>query len=65
MTKAADAPYLGPDEWIKAAPRFEGSWWQEWTRWLAVRSGEPCTPPHMGTGNEQNLPDAPGDYIHH
>jgi polyhydroxyalkanoate synthase len=64
-TKAADAPYVGPDEWMKAAPRFEGSWWPEWSRWLADRSGEPCAPPRMGTGNEQNLPDAPGDYIHH
>jgi len=65
MTKAADAPYVGPDEWIKAAPRVEGSWWPEWTRWLAVRSGEPCAPPRMGTGNERNLPDAPGEYVHH
>jgi len=65
MTKAADAPYVGPDEWIKAAPRVEGSWWPEWTRWLAVRSGEPCAPPRMGTGNARNLQDAPGEYVHH
>jgi hypothetical protein len=25
-TKVADAPYVGPDEWLKAAPRIEGSW---------------------------------------
>jgi polyhydroxyalkanoate synthase len=65
MTKAADAPYVGPDEWMKTAPRFEGSWWPEWTRWLAARSGEPCAPPRMGTGNEQNLADAPGEYVRH
>jgi len=29
--KRADAPYVGPDEWLKAAPRVEGSWWGEWT----------------------------------
>jgi polyhydroxyalkanoate synthase len=28
-TKVADAPYVGPDEWLKAAPRIEGSWWPE------------------------------------
>jgi polyhydroxyalkanoate synthase len=65
MTKAADAPYVGPDEWVKAAPRFEGSWWPEWTRWLTARSGKPCAPPRIGTGSEQNLADAPGEYVHH
>jgi polyhydroxyalkanoate synthase subunit PhaC len=64
MTKPADAPYIGPDEWVKAAPRFEGSWWPEWVRWLAARSGEPCEPPRMGMGAEQDQPDAPGAYIH-
>jgi polyhydroxyalkanoate synthase len=65
MTKPADAPYVGPDEWMKTAPRFEGSWWPAWTRWLAARSGVPGAPPRMGTGNEQSLADAPGDYVHH
>jgi polyhydroxyalkanoate synthase len=64
MTKAADAPYVGPNEWVKAAPRSEGSWWPEWTRWLAARSGELSEPPRMGTGQEPDLPDAPGDYVH-
>jgi polyhydroxyalkanoate synthase len=30
-TRAADTPYIGPDEWLRAAPRVEGSWWPEWT----------------------------------
>jgi polyhydroxyalkanoate synthase subunit PhaC len=64
-TRKADAPYVGPDEWLKAAPRVEGSWWPEWTRWLAARSGEPCEPPRMGPGHvdSRSLPDAPGDYV--
>jgi polyhydroxyalkanoate synthase subunit PhaC len=66
MTKAEHAPYIGPDEWLKAAPRLEGSWWPEWTRWLAAQSGGPCEPPRMGTvrADDQHLPDAPGDYVH-
>ena len=60
MTKAADATYVGPDEWLKLAPHVEGSWWPEWSAWLAVRSGEPCDPPWIG----DDLPDAPGDYVH-
>lgn len=64
-TKAADDPYVGPDEWLKVAPKVEGSWWPEWTRWLTARSGEQCEPPRMGVGHAdgQSLPDAPGDYV--
>jgi polyhydroxyalkanoate synthase len=64
-TKAADTPYIGPDEWLKAAPRVEGSWWPEWTKWLTAQSGEPCDPPRMGVGQADghSLPDAPGDYV--
>jgi polyhydroxyalkanoate synthase len=65
-TKPEHAPYVGPDEWLKAAPRIEGSWWPEWTKWLAAQSGEPCEPPRMGIARDgvQSLPDAPGDYVH-
>lgn len=63
MTKAADAPYVGRDEWVELAPRVEGSWWPEWTRWLLARSGDLCEPPRMGLGNVDHLPDAPGDYV--
>ncbi|GLR85389.1 PHA/PHB synthase family protein [Bradyrhizobium iriomotense] len=63
MTKAADAPYVGRNEWLDLAPRVEGSWWPEWTRWLLARSGDLCEPPRMGLGNVDHLPDAPGDYV--
>jgi len=63
MSKAADAPYVGPDEWLKLAPHVEGSWWPEWTRWLVARSGAPCDPPLIGHGDIDGLPDAPGDYV--
>lgn len=64
LTKAADAPYVGADEWLKLAPHVEGSWWPEWTNWLAARSGAPCDPPQIGVGGAPGLPDAPGDYVH-
>ena len=64
-TKAATAAYIGPDEWLKATPKVEGSWWPEWTKWLALQSGELCEPPRMGTGRAEagTLPDAPGEYV--
>ncbi|WP_439403016.1 PHA/PHB synthase family protein [Bradyrhizobium sp. DASA03068] len=64
LTKAADAPYVGADEWLKLAPRVEGSWWPEWATWLSARSGAPCDPPQIGLGGALGLPDAPGDYVH-
>ncbi|MDI1267262.1 MAG: alpha/beta fold hydrolase [bacterium] len=66
-TKAVDATYVGPDEWLKTTPAVEGSWWGEWTDWLAVRSGAPSAPPSLGIGHagEPVLPDAPGDYVRH
>jgi polyhydroxyalkanoate synthase len=64
MTKTADTPYIGRDEWQAQAPHFEGSWWPEWTKWLVARSGDFCEPPRMGLGNVDHLPDAPGDYVH-
>ncbi|HEY0327675.1 MAG TPA: alpha/beta fold hydrolase [Rhodopseudomonas sp.] len=65
--KAAGAAYIGPDEWLKTAPRVEGSWWPKWTGWLSSQSEELCEPPRMGveSANNQILPDAPGDYVHH
>ena len=64
-TKAAEATYTGPEEWLKTVPQVEGSWWPEWMRWLAARSGELVGPPRMGTkaSEEKKLPDAPGDYV--
>ncbi|HEY4986518.1 MAG TPA: alpha/beta fold hydrolase [Bradyrhizobium sp.] len=66
MTKDKHAPYIGPDEWVKAAPRSEGSWWPEWSRWLSVRSGELRAPPRIGLAGADidSLPDAPGAYVH-
>jgi poly[(R)-3-hydroxyalkanoate] polymerase subunit PhaC len=65
--KPEDAPYVGPDEWLKLAPRTEGSWWPEWVRWLAARSGDLSEPPRMGAGpsDGSSLSDAPGEYVHH
>src|SRR5258708_26499872 len=46
-TKAIDTPYIGPDEWLKAAPRGQGSWGVEWSNWLAAPSGVPFEPPRL------------------
>ena len=64
-SEPAHAIYTGPDEWLKTVPLVEGSWWPEWTKWLAARSDELSEPPRMGVTSAagQTLPDAPGDYV--
>jgi polyhydroxyalkanoate synthase subunit PhaC len=59
LTKASDGPYVDPDSWSSLAPHHDGSWWPEWQRWLADRSGERRAPPAAG----EKLCDAPGTYI--
>jgi polyhydroxyalkanoate synthase subunit PhaC len=59
MTRLAHDAYAEPEEWARMAPRTPGSWWPEWARWLAERSGAPVAPPPMGAA----LCDAPGTYV--
>ena len=53
------------DEWLRQAPRHEGSWWEEWARFLVDHSGRPVTPPPMGGSRQAaaSLDDAPGHYV--
>jgi poly[(R)-3-hydroxyalkanoate] polymerase subunit PhaC len=53
-----------PDAWLAAAPKHEGSWWPDWTAWLAQRSPSRIRSPET-PGSEQYPPlgDAPGTYV--
>ncbi len=63
LRKQVDAPYLGPDEWLRLAPKHEGSWWPEWVRFLGQHSGAAIAPPPMGGSSHATLMDAPGRYV--
>ncbi|MBI1365180.1 MAG: alpha/beta fold hydrolase [Alphaproteobacteria bacterium] len=64
-TTPADAEYLDPVAWLAASEEKQGSWWPEWARWLAERSGPPEAPPPMGgVADPSELVDAPGEYVH-
>jgi polyhydroxyalkanoate synthase len=65
MTKTLDDRYIDPDSYLKEAPRKDGSWWPEWTAWLAEKSGAPIVPPTMGAAAAGYAPlcDAPGAYV--
>jgi polyhydroxyalkanoate synthase len=53
-----------PDAWLAGAPKHDGSWWPDWTAWLAERSPEQVDAP-AAPGSERHTPlaDAPGTYV--
>ncbi len=64
--RAPGALYSDPDTWAERQPPQEGSWWPEWSGWLAERSGARTTPPAMGAPGAGYVPlaPAPGTYVH-
>jgi polyhydroxyalkanoate synthase len=52
-----------PDAWFSGAVKNQGTWWEDWTRWIAARSGERRTPPPLGNATYAALYDAPGKYV--
>jgi polyhydroxyalkanoate synthase subunit PhaC len=53
-----------PDDWLARAPKHEGSWWPDWSAWLAQRSPQKAAAP-ASVGSEAYAPlaDAPGTYV--
>jgi polyhydroxyalkanoate synthase len=62
-TNEADASPATPEAWRHGATRHDGSWWPDWTAWLAPRSGARVKPPGMGSAIHPALDDAPGRYV--
>ncbi|MDQ2849626.1 MAG: alpha/beta fold hydrolase [Actinomycetota bacterium] len=52
-------------EWLTAAVKVKGSWWEDWVPWLALRSGPLRTAPRkLGNAAYKPLDPAPGTYVH-
>lgn len=53
-----------PQAWLDAATEHAGSWWPDWSRWLAAQSG-PMVGARGKLGNKRYTPlqAAPGDYV--
>jgi len=52
-----------PDEWYTVAKKFDGSWWQTWSSWLAIYSGELKKPSELNRKVYETLYEAPGKYV--
>jgi polyhydroxyalkanoate synthase len=51
------------DDWRAAAEERKGSWWEDWSAWLAERCGEPGAPPAVESAEFPTLAEAPGTYV--
>jgi polyhydroxyalkanoate synthase len=53
-----------PDAWAAAAHTEQGSWWPDYTRWLAERSGSRVgAPAALGGPRFRPIEAAPGSYV--
>ena len=50
------------DEWLASAKRSDGSWWEEWNRWVSSFAGEKVAARVPGDQELSVLDDAPGSY---
>ena len=52
-----------PNSWLKGAKQNEGSWWADWSKWIAEHSGEKVPARIPGEGKLKALEEAPGSYV--
>ncbi len=50
-------------EWESRAEHRAGSWWEDWTAWLAPLSGREVPAATAGGNVDAALGDAPGTYV--
>jgi len=54
-----------PTAWLKNAETVTGSWWTDYTGWLAERSGaDRPAPAELGRARFEPVAAAPGTYVH-
>ena len=58
-----NGPAATAAQWRESSTDHDGSWWTDWARWLAERSGRKGKLPGMGSDAHPALDDAPGSYV--
>jgi len=52
------------DQWIAGATEHPGSWWTDWSTWLAAQAGKEIAAPKVyGKGKYKAIEPAPGRYV--
>jgi polyhydroxyalkanoate synthase len=53
-----------PDDWFARAQSHPGSWWPDWSEWLAEHAGaRRPAPAREGSARHRPLGPAPGTYV--
>ena len=52
-----------PDAWMASATEVPGSWWTEWTGWLASHAGKKVKARAYGNARYKPIEPAPGRYV--
>ena len=58
-----DKPAANAAEWMKGATEHPGSWWTEWSKFLARHAGEQVKAPKYGNAKYKVIEPAPGRYV--
>ncbi|MGE5622477.1 MAG: class I poly(R)-hydroxyalkanoic acid synthase [Bacillota bacterium] len=58
-----DKPAANAAEWMKGATEHPGSWWTEWSKFLAKYAGEQVKAPKYGNAKYKVIEPAPGRYV--
>jgi len=60
----ADELPLSAESWFQNAEQYSGSWWEDWSCWLAKRSGgKKVARKTLGNRTHKPQEDAPGTYV--
>ncbi|MCE2509872.1 MAG: class I poly(R)-hydroxyalkanoic acid synthase [Alphaproteobacteria bacterium] len=52
-----------PEAWLAGAEQKEGSWWQDWAKWIAGQGGSKVEARLPGKGGLKPIEAAPGSYV--
>ncbi|HKA72048.1 MAG TPA: alpha/beta fold hydrolase, partial [Xanthobacteraceae bacterium] len=52
-----------PEAWLDRAEQHQGSWWTDWTKWVARHGGGQVPAREPGSGELAVIEDAPGSYV--
>jgi polyhydroxyalkanoate synthase subunit PhaC len=53
-----------PQSWLEKASVHQGSWWDDWHRWLDRRTGgRRPSPATLGNADHPPIDPAPGTYV--
>ncbi len=52
-----------PDAWLNSAKQHDGSWWNDWAKWIKRYAGGSVDARKPGAGKLKPLMDAPGSYV--